>query len=327
MIEVQISTKEAGQRIDKFVRRYLNEAPLSFLYRLFRLKDIKVNTKPVPISYILKEKDCVRIYITEQQLKEFAQPKEFIRGSGLIQVLYEDDNVLIVEKPRGILVHGDEKEKRRTLSNQVLNYLVNKGEYDPASTNRFVPSPAHRLDRNTSGIVLFGKNIEALQELFSLFKKREGIKKEYLALLEGQLRKEGEINLPLMKDEKKGMVSVSSLNEGGKSAITRYTIQEVFKDKTLVQATLITGRSHQLRVHFASIHHPICGDSKYGDFYKNHLFEKKYQFHDQFLHAFRLTFLKIEGKLSYLSNKTFTMELPKEEQKILEELRKEKACI
>ena len=320
MKEISISHKEAGKRVDKFVRQYLSDAPLSYIYKLFRIKDIKVNGKPINISYILKENDVLRIYVPDEKLEEFIKVKPFYKVKSDIQIIYEDENVLFVAKNKGILVHGDQDEKRLTLTNQVLNYLANKGEYDPSS-HGFCPSPVHRLDRNTSGIVAFGKNLESLQELFKLFKTHEEISKDYIALLEGKLTKDGEISFPLKKDEKKGMVFVTPIAKGGKEAISQYWIMENFKDKTLVQARLITGRFHQLRAHFAYIGYPICGDAKYGDFAKNKIFEKEYQYKNQFLHARSLSFGKIEGKLSYLSNQEFIMELPRKEQEILEKLR------
>ena len=183
MKEYVISEKESNQRIDKYIKKVLNEAPLSFIYRLFRVKDIKVNNKRVDISYIVKQGDQVKIFISDSQLEEFSKKKEFKPVKANIDIVYEDENILIVNKPRGILVHGDENEKRITLSNQVLNYLFSKNEYDPSDSQAFIPGPAHRLDRNTSGLVLFGKNLIALQELFELIKEKENISKHYYALV------------------------------------------------------------------------------------------------------------------------------------------------
>ena len=326
MKEIYISHKEEGQRVDKFVRRYFSDAPLSFIYKLFRIKDVKVNNKPVKISYILKADDVLKIYVSDEQIQEFVSSRPLIRAPINLKIVYEDENVLIIYKPKGILVHGDEKEKRLTLANQVLNYLYNKGEYDYNSSS-FVPSPAHRLDRNTSGIVCFGKNMESLQELYELFKTHVEIHKEYIALLEGRLKKDGTINLPLKKDEKKGLAYITPLAKGGKEAITKYMILENYIDKTLVKAELITGRFHQLRAHFKAIGYPICGDTKYGDFEKNKIFSKTYQYKSQFLYATSLSFGNLNGKLKYLSNHHFEVELEQKEEDILTSLREQKACI
>lgn len=324
MKEFIISEKDSSQRIDKYIKKVLNEAPLSFIYRLFRVKDIKVNNKRVDISYILNEGDIVKVYVSDAKLEEFSKKKTVIPVSDFdLDIVYEDENILIVNKPRGILIHGDENETRMTLSNVVLNYLVKKGEYDPTLDKGFIPSPAHRLDRNTSGLVLFGKNMVSLQELFEIIKEKECIEKHYLALLNGNLKKDGVIDLPLKKDEKTGKVTVTSLKNGGKTALTKYSIKANYNDYTLVDAHLITGRTHQLRVHFASLNHPIVGDSKYGNFVINKEFEKRYKFHNQFLHAYKLEFKKVIGKLSYLSNKTFECKLPSEEENIINKIKED----
>ncbi len=322
MKEITITSKESGQRIDKYIRKLLNDAPLSYIYRLFRVKDIKVNGKKADISYILKENDIVRIFVTDDKLKEFSSSKPIEKIKGTLNIIYEDENILIINKPRGILIHGDEKEKRITLSNIVLNYLYEKGEYQP-NNHSFIPSPCHRLDRNTSGIVVFGKNMESLQQLFDLFKEKNEIEKKYIALVKGIDINDGEINLPLLKDEKTGIVKVTSISNGGKKSLTKYTVIDRFKDCSLVLATLVTGRTHQLRVHFSSIKHPIIGDAKYGNFNINRQFEKKYNFKDQFLHAYQLSFKDLDGKLHYLSNKVFTCDLPKNEKHIIDLLKEE----
>ncbi len=322
MKEIIVSKSDEGKRIDKYVRKILSDAPLSFIYKLFRVKDIKINNKKVDISYILKENDILRIYITDQQLNEFNKPTILKPVKHKIDIVYEDENILIVNKPRGILIHGDINEKRMTLANQVLNYLHEKNEYDPNNSS-FTPSPAHRLDRNTSGLVVFGKTVIALQELYELFKEKNSISKFYTLLVDGVLKNNGVIDYPLLKDETKGIVKVSLNNPLAKSSITKYKVIENFKNYTLVEAELVTGRTHQLRVHFAYIKHPICGDNKYGNFTLNKKFSKEYLFHDQFLHASCLKFYEVKGKLSYLSNRTFVAKLPKEEEKIIKILKGE----
>ncbi len=317
MKEITISKFDEGKRVDKYVRSFLNKAPLSFIYKLFRKKDIKINNKPIDISYILKENDILRIYVNDEQLKEFNKPKNIEKIKSDLDIIYEDENILVINKPRGILIHGDEDEKRITLTNKVLNYLYNKKEFNPAN-NSFTPSPAHRLDRNTSGIVIFGKKVTILQELFKLFQKKDSLSKHYYLLVEGVIKKDGVLDFPLSKDETKGIVKVS---ESGKTAITKYCVKENFLDKTLIDAELITGRTHQLRVHFAYFKHPICGDSKYGDFAKNKKFKKEFAFDDQFLHAYSLEFKELNGQLKYLSGKKFIAKLPYNEEEILNKLR------
>ena len=313
-----ITNKDCNQRIDKFLKRMLKDAPVSFLYKMFRQKDVKVNGKKANIDYILKEGDVVDIYLKEDLLNQFHKEALLRPVKADFPILYEDDNILVIDKPKGLLVHGDEGEKRITLQNMVLNYLKDKREWDPDSLTGFIPSPAHRLDRNTSGIVIFGKNLPALQELLTLFRERTQIEKRYTLLVRGTTSERGEINYPLIKDSNKKMVKVGTIQKGAKPALTRFhRIKSYTCGFSLVEAELLTGRTHQLRVHFAAIGHPIVGDSKYGDFKVNENFEKLYGLKNQFLHASYFKFDKIDGVLSYLSGKEFNSSLAEKEQKIL----------
>ena len=316
MILLKITLKDANQRVDKYVKKYLNEAPLSFIYKLFRKKDVKINKHWVKENYILQEGDELAIYISDQQLEEFNKPKEIEKVNLNHPIIYEDENILIVDKPRGLLVHGDENEKVVTLANEVINYLYFKGEYDPKEKG-FIPAPAHRLDRNTSGMVVFAKNLISLQILEELFKNKDNIDKEYLALVKGRVDQKLEIDSPLLKDEKTGTVRISKY---GKSALTFVEKVKFYGDFTLVKVRILTGRTHQIRVHLASLDHPVIGDSKYGDFKINKMFKDLYGFENQFLHAYKLKFKNIDSKLSYLSNKEFVSPLPSELEKILKKL-------
>ena len=324
MKEIIINELNQGQRADKFVRKYLNEAPLSFIYKLFRIKDVKINGKRIDASYILKSGDVMRIYVTDAQLEEFNKPKAILPVDTSLDIIFEDDNILIVNKPSSLLVHGDQNEKRRTLSNMVLNYLCAKGEYNPASSLGFTPAPCHRLDRNTSGLVVFAKNLESLQYVEELFKDKALLKKEYLTLVSGRVTENGKVDAPLFKNEETKTVRVCPESKGGKKALTLYQVNTVFKDCTLLNVQIITGRTHQIRVHLSYIKHPVLGDAKYGDFNMNRRFEKKFNYKNQFLHAHKITFLDLEGKLSYLSNKTFVAKLNKKENDIINTLMEDK---
>ena len=316
MVSYKITRKDANQRIDKYVKKMLNDAPLSFIYKIFRKKDVKVNGHWVKIDYIIKEDDEVKIYVSDDQLKEFSSPKDIFNLKFNHEIVYEDNNILIINKPRHLLVHGDEKEKKYTLANEVISYLYQKGEYDGGSG--YVPSPTHRLDRNTSGLIIFAKNLKAQQELEELFKDKTEIEKHYYALVVGTAKEKEEINAPLLKDSNSGLVKVS---KQGKEAKTIYTLISKYNNYSLLDVNLITGRTHQIRVHLSYVNLPIVGDNKYGDFEANKIIKSKYGFDDQFLHAYKIIFKNIKGTLSYLSNKEFKCSLTKEEQKLLNELK------
>ena len=318
-MEFTIDENSVNQRLDKVIKRTLGDAPISFIYKMFRNKDVKVNGKRGNIDYITKLGDVINVYIKPALLEEFKKNKPLKKVDPHMEILYEDENILIVNKPKGLLVHGDEDEKRITLHNIFLNYLQQKGEYDPNNTTGFVPGPAHRLDRNTSGIVVFGKNILALQALLELFREKTQIEKTYIALLYGSLPySKGKIDFPLIKDSNKGMVKIGKIEKGAKEALTEYEVVKRYGAYTLVRAKLITGRTHQLRVHFQGMHAPIVGDAKYGDFKINKLFQEQFSLNSQFLHAETFSFTSVTGYLSYMSNKTFKAELPEKEKKIIE---------
>lgn len=322
MVEFKVSANEANQRIDKYIRKFLNDAPLSFIYSLFRKKDIKVNNKKVNISYLLQEGDVLKIYISEQQLNDFHAKKVFIKIPLSEEVIYEDENILIINKRKGLLVHGDQKEKTHTLTNQVLSYLYAKGEYDPHTSLGFIPAPSHRLDRNTSGLIIFAKNLISQQEIEKMLHDRTGLRRFYLCLVSGVVTKDLMINTPLKKDEVKNIVFPSSIVEGGQEALTKIKVINNFDEYSLLEVELITGRTHQIRAHLKSINHPIVGDPKYGNIKVNEYFQKTFQYDKPFLHAATLMFEEINGHLAYLSKKQFVCSLEISERTILNSLNK-----
>ena len=307
MLEIKIDSRNSNQRIDKLVRKVLPNASLSFIYKLFRKKDVKVNKHWVDINYILKEDETVQIYVTDSQLESFKKDENLCKTSIFShKIIFEDENILIVNKPKNLLVHGDEKDKKHTLSNDVLNYLYQKGEYSPNAG--FVPGPAHRIDRNTSGIVIFGKKIEVLQQLLNLFKEKDQITKTYLALVKGKVFDSGKIEAKLEKNEEKNMVFVSK-SANAKTAITLFEPYKNFKDTTLLKVKILTGRTH-----------PIIGDKKYGDVDFNKKYNSLYEIDNQFLHAYSITFGQIDGILSYLSGREFVANLDQKQENILKKL-------
>ncbi|MBO7573544.1 MAG: RluA family pseudouridine synthase [Bacilli bacterium] len=318
MREFIINESENGLTLEKYVFKVLKNAPSSFIYKLFRKKDIKVNGHHQDRKYRLNNNDVVAIYATEQQFEEFEKEKALEANLKIKDwIVYEDKNVLFINKPRGLLVQKS-NPRDESLDQLVVEYLMATNQYDPNKERGFIPGPAHRLDRNTSGLVAFGKNHASLELLFELFKNHDLINKHYLALVVGQMENEkGTIDAPLKKDEETNTVKVA---KNGKTAKTVYKLIKKYDEFSLLDVTLLTGRTHQIRVHMAYINHPIVGDAKYGNFAVNKEFKQKYGFSSQFLHAYKMGFGDLPEPLSKLSRKEFTAEPREDIANILTEL-------
>ena len=299
---------DAGQTLEKYVKKVLPDAPLSIVYKLFRKKDVKVNGHWQDKKYIVSCGEEISIYLTDEQIDEFKRKKLDISNSLIKEwIIYEDKNIILINKPRGVLVQKA-KDDDNALDQMVISYLVEKGEYDPNVNNGYVPAPAHRLDRNTEGIVIFGKNLKTLQYLSTVITDKDKIEKKYLTLVKGNIDSEGEISKPLLKKQTHVEVDYKL----GKEAITQYRKVKSVGDYSLVEVKLLTGRTHQIRVHFASIGHPVIGDSKYGDFKLNKEIEEKYNFKNQFLSAYKLSFKNLKSPLENLNSQSFEVKLSNE---------------
>ena len=319
MKEFKIKKFDSNQRVDKYVKKLLPNASLSLIYKTFRKKDIKVNGKWVKQDYILKENDELKIFLSDEVFESSKEEKSIYDLPSNLDIIYEDENILVVNKEKGLLIHGDKNENVYTLSNKVISYLYKKEEYNPR-IDTFIPSPVHRLDRNTSGVCVFAKNMLTSQLLMDEFKDKKNLEKHYLALVFGNSPKNGEINAPLKKDSNNNLVKVDFNSKDAKDALTLYSKIDGNDEYSLLDVNLITGRTHQIRVHLSYKNLPIVGDEKYGDFNKNKIFESKYKYKKQFLHAYSLEFKEMKGHLKYLSNKKFIGKLNEEESKILEKL-------
>ena len=269
---------------------------------------------------MLESGDELTFYLPQEQFDAYRVRKARSAGAQRRQfgVVYEDAQVLIVSKPAGLLVHGDATEKSRTLTNQVCGYLQDKGEFDPSREMIFRPSPVMRIDRNTSGLVIFGKTAPAVRELTKVIRERDGIRKFYLALVSGRVDSELILTDRLQKNAAENRVSVTG-DESGKASETHVRPVASGDRFSLVEAELITGRTHQIRVHLAKAGHPLLGDPKYGDPRVNRT-GKKYNISSQLLHAFRLEFGEMKPPLEGLSGKSLEADLPPAFQKAVKEL-------
>ena len=301
MKEVTITANDAGQRLDRFLKKYLRNAPLSLVYKAVR-KDVKVNGKRAKEETVLAEGDVLQIYLSDADLEVLTERKRAAAAKRQFTVAFEDENVLVVCKPFGLLVHGDSTEKKDTLTNQVIDHLIETGEYVPRLEKSFTPSPVHRLDRNTTGLVVFGKNAQALRTLNAAQAADSGFEKYYFTIVCGALKKELHLKNRLVKDEKTNKVRILP-ETAAEGKYIETVVRPLYTDGrfTLAEVELVTGRSHQIRAHLNYAGHPLIGDAKYGDRRINAQIADRTGLTTQLLHAGRLVFTGLAEPLAYLN--------------------------
>ncbi|OON92034.1 MAG: hypothetical protein ATN34_04015 [Epulopiscium sp. Nele67-Bin002] len=310
MREIIISDIEANQRLDKFMIRYLRNCPVSLLYKYFRTNKIKYNGKKPKGNEKIQQGDTIKVFLLDEILIDLAGDTSIANVEVKFQVVYEDSNILLVNKPLGLLTQKATKDDN-SLAEQVLSYL---GE----SVNGFRPSPCNRLDRNTSGIVVVGKNLVATTALSNMLKK-QCITKNYLAIVKGVIKKPITLYAYHRKQHGKNEVIILDYEQNGAKPIeTRVMPIQQKGDLTLIEVQLVTGKTHQIRAHLKQIGHPIIGDYKYGETAINDYFKQNYNLSSQFLYAYKIKFEVCEAPLTYLEHKVFTANAPSLFAKVLE---------
>lgn len=306
MRELVVKKNDANQRLDKFLLKKFKTMPKKMAYMYIRKKCVKVNGKKANPEVMLKENDLLTFYIKDEFFDNIQEENyEFLKAPKTLKIIYEDENIILLDKKPGVIVHQDKSYHFDCLLLRLQHYLYDNGEYNPKEENCFAPALVNRIDRNTGGIVIGAKNAESLRILNQKMKDRE-LHKFYLCLLINRPKKDNAILSDyLIKNEKTNKVTVlKKEKQGAKKILTKYSVLKTNNNLTLCEVELLTGRTHQIRAHMSSIGCPILGDNKYG----NKKLNQKYSLSKQCLYSYKLAFdfTTDSGILSYLDKKDFS---------------------
>lgn len=298
MIEVKINENDSNQRFDRFLRKYLKNAPLSIIQKNIRKKNFKINDKRAKKDDFVKNGDIITMYISEEDYQKWVRKNDFKASDFNLDIVYEDENIIIIDKKSGILSHAaTPSDYGKNLVDQMTSYLYKTNKVNSRDLT-FKPSIINRLDRNTAGLIIGAKNAKALRILNKAISERK-INKYYLTIVEGEIKKDFEINTKISKNENKNMIRE---NNKGKEIITKFHPIESKNNFTLLECELITGKTHQIRYSLYKNLTPIIGDRKYSN---SKIDYKKINLKNQALLAYKLKFSHIKN-FEYLENKVFT---------------------
>ena len=305
MRTIEIKKNDSGQRLDKFLQKRFRTLPKSLMYKYIRKKCIKVNGKKCDIQTMLCEGDVLTFYIKDEFFEQSeVKNYEFLKAPAKFDIVYEDENIILIDKKPGVIVHPDKNYHFDSLVSRVQHYLYDKGEYNPEEEKSFSPALVNRIDRNTGGIVIAAKNAESLRIMNLKMKTRE-LEKYYLCLIHGKPKLESDtLTGYITKNESKNKVTVFNKQvDGSKEIRTKYNILDSNGKYSLAEVELLTGRTHQIRAHMASIGHPLVGDSKYSNKKAPDIF--KYQ--ALYSYKLKFNFTESSGILDYLNGKEFSV--------------------
>lgn len=320
MKEIIIDKNESEQRLDRFLKKYLANASQGFIYKMLRKKNIKVNGKKANPEDNIVEGDVVQLYLSDETIEKFLAVKGPVKSKLIPNIVYEDENILLINKNMGVLSHGAGGDFEENIVDSMINYLIEKKDYIPRIEKIFTPSICNRLDRNTSGIIIGAKNYQSLKTMNEALRKLK-VRRFYKTIVKGSIDKDFKSEGYLSKDEDRNMVEVTKdYVEGSKKIVTYLKVLKRTKEYSLLEIELITGRTHQIRGHLSSLGYPIIGDRKYGDKIVNKKFLKEYNLDNQWLHGYKIEFNGLEEPLSYLNGKSFESSMEDKYAKIEREL-------
>lgn len=300
MIEITITKNDANQRFDRFLRKYFENAPLSVIQKNIRKKNFKINGKRAKADTYVYEDDLIAMYISDENYNKWLTKTDFKPTDFNLDIVFEDKNIIIMDKESGILTHSTSKaDYGNNLVDNMLSYLYKTNQVDK-SDKTFNPAVVNRLDRNTAGLIMGAKNADSLRALNEAIRENR-IDKYYLTIVKGEINKDFTIDTTISKNENRN--KVKSAKEGSR-IITHFKPLETNGKYTLLECKLVTGKTHQIRFSLAKNNTPIIGDRKYGDKNTNKLLNDKFKINNQVLLAYKVHFNEMEN-LEYLKGKTY----------------------